>query len=489
MKLKYKFFIAFIVTSFLIVFMVVGVTQINVRKNFIRFVNNVEFEELDKMVGLLKKRYQLKAGWDDFYGNKTEWEKLLSESHPDNTDQDRFHPVPPEHLKNSNTPPPRHFNPLGGPPSRKALKPMDPFTLHRRLCLFDVDKQYVAGEYQSGDKFNFRAIVLSNRTIGWLGLKNQAEIIKPIELEFLEKQTQSFYIIGAGIFVLAIIISYLMSKHLLSPIQELVRGTRAMMNFDFNTKIKVHSTDELGGLADDFNLMAQTLKQYEALRKNWISDISHELRTPVAVIRSKIEALQDGIRVMTPTLLDSLHNDIMGLGKLVNDLHLISLADSKNLPGKLKSVNLFELINQCLETFLIRLEQQQIKIQTDWKKEDRLEIKVDAILLSRVFSNLVENSLRYTDSPGAIKISHDIQENRLILYVEDSSPGVPDNSMAYIFDRLYRVEQSRNRALGGSGLGLSIVRQIITKHEGTIQASPSSLGGLKVTIELPLQKK
>ena len=347
----------------------------------------------------------------------------------------------------------------------------------------------MAGEYHPLDQFNYRAIVLSNQTIGWLGLKNRSEMIKPLEMDFFKRQTYSFLIIVLGIFILAIIISYILSKHLLSPIRELAMGARAMRNFDFNTKINIHSTDELGGLAHDFNLMAQTLKQYETLRKNWISDISHELRTPVAVIRSKIEALQDGIREMTPTLLDSLHSDVMGLGKLVNDLHLISMADSKNLPLNLEAITLFDLVDQCLEAIFIRFEQQQITIQTDWEKEDQLKVRADANLLRRVFSNLFENTLQYTDSPGTLSISHDIKKNWLTLVIEDSPPGVPDNCLNYIFDRLYRVEQSRNRSLGGSGLGLSIARQIIQKHEGTIEASCSTLGGLRVTIELPLIKK
>ncbi|MFH2093276.1 MAG: ATP-binding protein [Pseudomonadota bacterium] len=486
MKLKYKFFIAFSIMSFLILFLIVSVTQINVRKNFIRFVNNSEFDKLTKMETLLKQQYQLKRGWDGFYNNKAEWENLLFQSHPDNLDHEPSRPIPPEHLQNRKPPP--HVNALTGPPPRESLKPDNPFTLHRRLCLFDADKQYVAGEFHPQDQFNYRAIVLSDQTIGWLGLKNRSEMIKPIELEFLKRQTHSFLIIGLGIFILAIIISYIMSKHLLSPIQKLTMGARAMRNFDFNTKINVHSADELGALADDFNLMAQTLKQYETLRKNWISDISHELRTPVAVIRSKIEALQDGIREMTPELLSSLHNDVIGLGNLVNDLHLISLADSKNLPINMEVINLFELVDQCLDSVFIRFEQQQITIQTDWEKQDLLKIRADANLLRRVFSNLFENTLRYTDSPGQLHISHDIRNNRLILVVEDSSPGVPDNCLDYIFDRLYRVEQSRNRSLGGSGLGLSIARQIIQKHEGTIEASCSALGGLKIIIELPLIK-
>jgi two-component system, OmpR family, sensor histidine kinase BaeS len=487
MKLQYKFFIAFIITSFLILFLVVSVTQLTIKKNFIQFVNNTEFDKLTKMVVLLKQSYQQNDGWDNFHDKPTAWRDLLFQSRPDRQYPDPIHPFVFDHPQRGKEPP--HLNPSSGPPSLGHPKPMNPNTLHRRLCLFNADKQYVAGDnYQPQDKFDYQPLVLSHQTIGWLGLKNRPETIKPLELEFLEMQTNSFYTIGAGILILAVFISYIMSNHLLSPIRELVRGTKAMRDFDFNTTIIVRSTDELGGLANDFNLMAQTLKQYETLRKNWISDISHELRTPVAVIRSKIEALQDGVRVMTPTLLDSLHTDILGLGKLVNDLHLISLADSKNLPGDRKPVNILELITRCLDTFLIRLEQQQLTIQTDWKKESRIDIKGDFILLSRVFSNLVENSLRYTDSPGTLKISHTIEGNRLILSVEDSTPGVPDNSLKYIFDRLYRVEQSRNRSTGGSGLGLSIVKQIITHHKGTIEAFPSPLGGLKIKMELPLQE-
>ncbi len=487
MKLKYKFFIAFIITSFLILFLVVGVTQLTIKKNFIQFVNNTEFDKLTKMVVLLKQSYQQNDGWDDFRDSPAAWRDLLFQSRPEKMDPDHIPPLPFDHPQRKNEPP--HLNPLSGPPSLEHPKPMDPNTLHSRLCLFDVDKQYVAGDnYQTQDKFDYQPLVFSNQIIGWLGLKNRPEMNKPLELEFLERQTNSFYTIGAGIIVLAIFISYIMSRHLLSPIRELVRGTKAMRNFDFNTTITVRSTDELGGLANDFNLMAQTLKQYETLRKNWISDISHELRTPVAVIRSKIEALQDGIRVMTPALLDSLHTDILGLGKLVNDLHLISLADSKNLPRDREPVNIFKLITRCLDTFLIRLERQQLTVQTDWEKESRVDIRGDTILLSRVFSNLIENSLRYTDSPGTLKFSHIIGGNRLILSVEDSTPGVPDNSLKCIFDRLYRVEQSRNRITGGSGLGLSIAKQIITHHKGTIEAFPSTLGGLKIKIELPLQE-
>lgn len=494
MKLKVKFFIAFIITSLLILFLVTGVTQLTIRKNFIQFVNKTEFEKLTKMVTLLKISYQKNNGWDGLRDKPDAWDILFFQSNPDNPglvpDPSKLR----DHLRHVNKRPPK-IKMLPEPP-----KPMEPRSLHRRLCLFDADKQYVAGEFQINDKFDYHPIVLSSqttkqplrKTIGWLGFKNQSDMISPLGLEFLKNQTNSFYIIGIGIFILALMISYIMSKMLLAPIRELAVGTQAIRNLDFNTTLEVKSTDELGRLAQDFNLMIQTLKQSETMRKNWISDISHELRTPVAVIRSKIEALQDGVRVMTPQLLDSLHKDILGLGELVNDLHLISLADSKNLNMSQTTVSPLDLVSQSLESFFIRLEKKSIKVKTDWTETKQIKIMGDALQLTRVFHNLLENSIRYTQSPGRLEISHtikdDIKKKWLILNFDDSSPGVPRDKLEFIFNRLYRVEQSRNRTLGGSGLGLSIARQIITSHNGTIEASVSSLGGLKIQIKLPLNE-
>jgi two-component system sensor histidine kinase BaeS len=231
MKLKYKFFIAFIITSFLILFLVVGVAKINIRNNFMNFVNNTEFDKLTKMVGLLKQNYQQNNGWDDFRYNNTAWRDFLFQSRPSHMGPDLNHPPMFDPSLGKNEPP--HLNSLPGPSFSKRPKPMNPNTLNSRLCLFDADKQYVAGEdYQSQDKFTYQPIVLStqttHQTVGWLGLKNRSEVIKPLELEFLERQTNSFYTIGAGIFILAIFLSYIMSRHLLAPIRDLVEGTKAM---------------------------------------------------------------------------------------------------------------------------------------------------------------------------------------------------------------------------------------------------------------------
>ncbi|WP_163293806.1 ATP-binding protein [Desulfovibrio sp. JC022] len=471
MKLKHKIFISMLTTTCLVLLFSITVMRISISHNFIEFVNEVEFNKLKGIREQLAKNYQKHSGWDTYRGNIRAWHEFLFSSGPTAT-LGTPHKLPPLYPEN---------HPDMGPPL-----PMDPNSLHRRLSLFDADKQHIVGERGPSEKFDYYPIVLSGLTIGWLGLEHNSGVIRPLELEFMKKQTHAFYIVGAGAFLLALLISHVVANHLLSPIHALAKGTRAMREIDFDTRIEVKTKDELGDLAHEFNLMAQTLKQYEELRKNWISDISHELRTPVTVILSKVEALQDGVRQPTPDILNSLHNDIMRLGKTINELHLISMMDSESLAVKLEPVDILKTVKQSLDTFLIRFEHNQIQIQREWSENCHTKIKGDAELLHRVFVNLFENTLKYTDSPGTALISCSTSKTKVILMFADSAPGIPEGSMEAIFDRLYRVDQSRNRALGGSGLGLSICRQIIGMHHGTITAENSPLGGLMIKVELPL---
>ena len=480
MKLKYKLFIALGSTSCLILLLVVGGIQFTIRKNFIGFLNDVEFRKQTQIVEQLKESYARHSGWEIFKSGPQAWHDILGRVRSAKDGFDMRHPGP------HGAPPPAS----GGPRHpRPTLAPNDPTSLHRRLCLFDEQKSYVAGECRQDSEFDYYPIVLSDRTIGYLGLENMYEMRQPLEFAFLKKQTRVIYIIGAGILAISLLASYVISKSVLGPVNALARGTREMRRFNFDIRVNVRSNDELGALAKDFNRMAATLQQYETMRKSWISDISHELRTPVAVIRSKLEALQDGIREMTPELLDSLYKDILGLGRLINDLHQISLMDSRNLSVNLKPISIKVVLDKSIDAFAIAYEQKGIEIQKAYKSENIPMISGDIALLKRVFANLLENTLKYTDAPGVLKLYCRVSGPHVVIKMEDSAPGVPAKCCESIFERLYRLEQSRNRASGGSGLGLSMSREIISLHQGTITASPSSLGGLKIAIELPVTTK
>lgn len=494
MKLRYKFFAAFLITSCVIVFLLVGIMEMFVYKHFAEYVNKQELESLNELVTDLSEAYQQTSGWDTFREDPGLFGAILDSRFP--VGPMNMAPRPPRRpwdtesdepnqRRSANSPPPPGFMPPGHFPPPLAHSEREALDIKPRLVLFDKDKQPVCGPYRPGDRFLYRNIMVDQEIIGWVGLKIPEHISNPLGLSFLSAQKKAFYIFGLAVLFIAAGISYLLSKHLISPIQELMKGTRNMAAFRFDTEINVRSNDELGMLARDFNLMAQTIKKYEEIRKQWISDISHELRTPITILKGKIEALQDGIRKMTPDTLDSLHGDVTRLGKLVEDLHYLALSDSDALRMKKTPINPLSLLKEAIQAFQIRLDQQSIQVQTDQNPKPDVTIYGNRDQLSRLFENFLENTLRYTDSPGILKISYETSPKWFTLIYEDSSPGVPDDALTMIFNRLYRVDKSRSRALGGSGLGLSICKQITKNHGGTITSDHSALGGLKITLRLP----
>ncbi len=306
---------------------------------------------------------------------------------------------------------------------------------------------------------------------------------------FLKQQTQALYLIGGAILVLAAIVAFLLSRHLLAPIRKLTAGTQALAAREFGTRIEVESGDELGQLAADFNTMAQTLEQYERQRQQWISDIAHELRTPLSILSGEVEALQDGVREVNSVTLDSLRAEARHLSKIVNDLHELSLADAGVLSIKKEPLDPVPVLKETLSHFQTRFEENQITVENRAGNDPPTNIIGDADRLQQLFSNLLENTLRYADSPGTLQIWQERTENRLTLFFEDSGPGVPAEALERLFDRLYRVDKSRSRTQGGSGLGLSICKSIVTAIGGEIRAVNGPSGGLRIEIELPLALK
>ena len=189
---------------------------------------------------------------------------------------------------------------------------------------------------------------------------------------------------------------------------------------------------------------------------------------------------------MTPGMVDSLHEDVIRMGKLVEDLHSLSMADSEALTMVTSQVPPLQILQETLKGFLVKLEQQQISLKFSAECEDDLMLSGNKDTLIRLFSNLIENTLRYTDSPGCLDISAFTDGQWLNISFQDSPPGVPEDSLTKIFNRLYRVDTSRSREFGGSGLGLSICRKIVENHKGVITGELSHLGGLNITLQLPL---
>ena len=217
-----------------------------------------------------------------------------------------------------------------------------------------------------------------------------------------------------------------------------------------------------------------------------LNHISHELRTPLAILRGELEAVLDGVREVNREALESLLAEVLHVSKIVNDLHQLSLADTGALAFKKEPVDPLQILKNTLHIFRTRLEQRKIELQDDLDSVEPAIVLGDADRLTQLFSNLLENTLRYAEVSAKLKVWNNRAQKRLTIYIEDSGPGVPQKSLAHLFDRLYRVEKSRSRSQGGSGLGLSICQSIVENLGGEIRAANGPSGGLQIEIVLPL---
>jgi two-component system sensor histidine kinase BaeS len=480
-KLSYKIFIAFTLTSLLVVVLMVGLIRFYVARNFADYVNKSLLERYSDFSAALATEYQTQKGWQNLKDNPGRWQEMLRSNLPRKDFENRKRPPRTHAMENKGS----GSSDQDMPTTRSARRIQ---RLARRLVLFDADKQQIAGGRAgvSYDGYTLQAIAIDGKTVGWLGLHKREHLASPLAVGFLKQQSQMLYIIGGGILLLAAIVAFLLSRHLLAPVRKLTAGTQALASRQFGTRIEVESKDELGQLAADFNAMAQTMEKYERMRRQWISDIAHELRTPLSILLGEIEALKDGVREVNRDTLDSLYSEAKHLNKIVTDLHELSLADTGALSIQKVPVDAVAVLNETLGHFLQSFAENQITIENNLENQPPISVIGDADRLQQLFSNLLENTLRYAETPGTLKIGQGHAENRLVLFFEDSGPGVPEEALDHLFDRLFRLDRSRSRTQGGSGLGLSICKGIVTALNGEIQAINVKSGGLRIEVELPL---
>ena len=464
---------------------------------------------LDDLVAALSSVHQEKHSWDQFRDNPDSWFRFIwlylpeipgyppppfpggfrrAEGHGGRgfSSRDSFE-RPQGHPTNA---PSREFDEekasWRGPPSL-PLPPPRRESIGPRLALLDENKELVAGPPGFPIRgYVLRPINVSGQSVGWLGLMPLTHGSHPLELAFVQEQTRAIFLAGFCVFALAGLISFFLSKHILSPVKQLTEAAKELGSLHFGARIDVQTSDELGQLADAFNSMAQALEKNETLRKQWTADVAHELRTPLAILRGEIEAMQDGVRDINSERLGSLHDETNRIGKLVDDLHVLFVADSENLVQQKLPVKPLDILQEVIGSFETRLTQACIRLEAHSIEDQGAVIMGDEDRLAQLFTNLIENTVRYTNSPGVLRINHYRSLEKLTLVFEDSAPGVPTETLDRVFDRLYRVDKSRSRALGGSGLGLSICKEIVIGHGGAIRASHSSLGGLLISMEFQL---
>ena len=284
---------------------------------------------------------------------------------------------------------------------------------------------------------------------------------------------------------MSIILGTLLFRQITRPMSQMCRASQALAAGETNVRVPVRSQDELGKVAEAFNQMASKLIQQEQLRRQMVADVAHELRTPLTVMKANLEGMLDGLLEPNSGELQELHDEVQRLSRLIDDLRLLSLADSGQLSLSLQPVDVRQLTATVAGRLAPLAETRAVKLVNDGP-EQPLIVLADADRLQQAVTNLVANGIRHTPAGGRVRVTA-VQENETIhLSVIDSGPGIPPADLPYVFDRFWRGDKSRSRHSGGSGLGLAIVKQIVELHQGQVTALSPNNSGAIFTISLPL---
>jgi two-component system sensor histidine kinase BaeS len=477
--------------------LLVGLTRWNLEQGFSRYVVEAEIGRLDWVVSGIEDAYAANGSWAFLQGSSEPWDRVIERNArasarpprpPGGPERGPYPPRPGERPGPPGAPPPPYGdNPQPpGPPLAGGGRPPDILGIHARLSIRDPAGNVLAGNPQPDGLSANRPIQHQGQVVGRLTLQ-APRTEEARDAAFLATQARDLWLSGTAALGLSLIAAWLLTRQFSAPIRDLATGARQIAEGRFAERIPVHRNDELGELAADFNAMAEILARTEESRRQWISDSSHELRTPIAVLRAEIEALQDGVRAADEKTLARLHKHVMQMGKLVDDLRQTMDRDSGEADLELTSIEPVEVLRETLDEFRARFALANVTLDAAaLPQPDRnLRIQGDADRLQQVFANLLENTLRYTHPGGCLKVSASARSNVLQLQFDDTAPAPPQQSMPRLFERFFRAEPSRSRQHGGSGLGLAICKTIVEGHKGSISASKSALGGLCIRIDLP----
>ena len=376
--------------------------------------------------------------------------------------------------------------PLPPPPPPAPAPGANAASLQARATLLDANGAWLAGRPPGALPLVRRAILVEGRTVGYLAVARSSGPNDALSYAFLEGLSASLWlIVGVGVLLSALAAS-LLAAHFRRPIARLAAGAQALAAGRFDTRLASRRSDELGELARHFNLLAGRLEDAEHARRQWVADTSHELRTPLAVLRAQLEAIQDGVRQADPKNVAAMLRQVLALNRLIDELYALARADVGALECRQERVDLWTLAAEEAHAYAGRFDEAGLALVLDAAPAHAL-VLADPDRMRQVVRNLLENSLRYTAAGGKVALSAQGAGGRVQLHLDDSAPGVPDAALARLGERFYRVDASRSRAGGGAGLGLALCQRLLEAQGGTLAFAHSPLGGLRVSVALPLE--
>lgn len=284
---------------------------------------------------------------------------------------------------------------------------------------------------------------------------------------------------------IAFLISLFLSKRMVLPIYDVIKASQRIADGHYNQRVSYHSQDEIGKLVGYFNHMADSLDNVEGTRRQLLADLTHELNTPLSGIISTIEGLQDGM-LLTETSHIVIHDEALRLQRLVRDVQYLSSVEANVYSLHRESLSVDKILHAVADKLRIQYENKSVQLIIDAPPYS-LTVDADYDRITQVFINLLGNALQYTSAGGQVKTSIRVLEDKLEFIIADTGIGIAPFDLKHIFNRFYRVEKSRDRRSGGSGIGLTIAKTLVEAHQGCIWATSEGVGqGSQFHFTLPI---
>ncbi|WP_171771718.1 sensor histidine kinase [Clostridium beijerinckii] len=330
---------------------------------------------------------------------------------------------------------------------------------------------------------NIFDIDVNGKTVGYIIVGQYSPVLLSQEdISFKGQINRSIVFSGVLTLMIVTAISLILSKQFSEPIKAVSKTSVSLSKGNYNSRLNVKSSiEEIRNLTESINSLGEKLNSQDLLRKRLVSDISHEIRTPLNVLQNNLEAMIDGIIPITTDKLNSLNDEVIRFGKLLNNLNSLKQVESDEIVIKLGLVNISELLSSVIEDFSIAAAEKDIKLFIN-KNEDRDSVVIgDYDKLKQVFINLISNGIKFNKPGGTVWINVDSDADSVIIEIKDNGIGIKKEDLPYVFERMYRGDKSRHK-IEGSGIGLTLVKKILTLHSGTIDVESRENKGTVFTV-------
>jgi len=313
----------------------------------------------------------------------------------------------------------------------------------------------------------------------------EAELYVAPFLRLSTSINRSLLLGGSLAIAIALLLTFVLSRRITSPIGVLAKAARRLGRGDLSQRVQLKGEGEVAALAQAFNSMAADLAHAEQLRRNLVADVAHELRTPISNIQGYLEAIRDRVMKPNAATIRSLNEEAALLSRLVNELQELSLAEAGELKLVYQAENITTLIKQAVTPWQPKVAAKEIALSLDLPDNLPL-VNIDWQRVNQVLHNLLENAVAYTHKGGTINVAATTQGDWVEVCISDTGEGIPAEDLPNIFERFYRVDKSRARVTGGSGLGLTIAKRLVEAHGGKITVQSKLGKGSRFSFTLPI---